>query len=101
VRHQIGQPGGVVDVGLAPRHVLDVGGVGQRQLEFAIGEDMPNRLPINTGGLHDNVSHAVLGQPLRQRQQSLGCGLEGMHLCAYLALSHVTHTGHHGFLMNV
>ena len=39
--HQIGQPGGVVDVGLAARHVLDMGRVRQHQLELAVTQNMP------------------------------------------------------------
>ena len=58
MRHQIGQPDGVVDVGLAPRHVLDVGGVGQHQFELAVGENVPDRLPVDARGFHGDMRHA-------------------------------------------
>ncbi len=64
MRHQIGQPGGVVHVRLAPRHVLDMGGVGQHQFELAIGENMPDRLPVDARGLHA----AMCVQPSAQSQ---------------------------------
>jgi hypothetical protein len=36
VAHQVGGPLGVLDVGLAPRHVLDVMGVGDNQVEVPL-----------------------------------------------------------------
>ena len=57
VGQQVGQPHRVVDVGLAPGHVLDVRGVGQHQLEVAF-EHMPHRLPVHAGGLHGDVLDA-------------------------------------------
>ena len=36
VRQKIGEPGGIVDVGLAPRHVLDMRRVRQHQREIAV-----------------------------------------------------------------
>ena len=33
--HQIGKPRGILDVGLAAGHVLDVGGIAKNQLELA------------------------------------------------------------------
>ena len=53
--YQIGQPGGVVDIGLAPRHVLDVPGIGQHQGEIAVAQNVPNRLPVDAGRLHRDV----------------------------------------------
>jgi hypothetical protein len=46
---KIGQPGRVIDVGLAARHVLDMLGVCQHQLKIAIAEDVPDRLPVDPG----------------------------------------------------
>ena len=66
MRQQIGQPGSVVHVGLAARHVLDMCGVGQRQREIAIAQDVPDRLPIDPGRLHHDVRAAFRRQPLRQ-----------------------------------
>src|ERR1700738_3359104 len=62
VRQKIGQPGGVVHIGLAPGHILDVRRVRQHQDKVAVAEDMPHRLPIDAGRLHCDVGAAVLGQ---------------------------------------
>jgi hypothetical protein len=66
MRHQIGQPCGVVDVGLASRHVLHVGRVGQHQLELAVGQNVPDRLPVDAGRLHGDVRRAFRRQPIGQ-----------------------------------
>ena len=41
VGQQIGQPGGVVDIGLAPRDVFDVPGIGQHQTNLAVAQNVP------------------------------------------------------------
>jgi hypothetical protein len=56
--HQIGQPGGVVHIGLAPRHVFDMGGVGQYQGELAIGQNMPDRLPVDARRFQGDMGYA-------------------------------------------
>ena len=56
---QLGQPLGVADVALAPRHHLDVRGVDQQQRE-ALLEQVPDRLPVDPGALHRHV-----GRPRR------------------------------------
>jgi hypothetical protein len=48
VLEQLGDPLGVLDVGLAPRDVLDVAGVDQHQLEAAF-QEVVDRLPIDAG----------------------------------------------------
>ena len=73
--HQLAQPLRVADVGLAARHVLDVAGVAQRQLEVVL-EHVPDRLPIDAGGLHRHVRDRVRGQPVAQRDQALHGGRE-------------------------
>jgi hypothetical protein len=70
VRQQIGQPNGVSDIGLAARHVLDVRRIGPDQRDVAVGEDMPDRLPVDPGRLYSDVRATVLGQPAGQRQQT-------------------------------
>ena len=62
VGHQIGQPGGVVDIGLAPRDVLDMPGIRQHQGQIAVAQNMPDRLPVDAGRLHRHV-RAPLGLP--------------------------------------
>src|SRR5690349_2260051 len=75
---KIGEPHGVVDVGLAPGYVLDVGGVGQQHLEMSV-EDVPHRLPVGAGGFHRDVFDSDAVQPVGERQQSRGRGGESAH----------------------
>jgi hypothetical protein len=63
------QPGGIRDVGLAPRHLLDVPGVDQQALEVVF-KDRPRRLPIDAGGLHHHLLNPVRGQPIAQAEQA-------------------------------
>jgi hypothetical protein len=58
MRQQVGEPTCIVDVSLAARDILDVGRIGQDQFEIAVAEDVPNRLPVDTGRFHDNVRAA-------------------------------------------
>src|SRR3954453_9471714 len=67
---QLTQPLRVGDVGLAAGHVLDVPRVAQRQLEVVL-EHVPDRLPVDAGGLHRHMRDAVRGQPVTQRDQTL------------------------------
>ena len=77
-RHEVGlqqprlgkltQPRRVAHVGLAARDLLDVTGIDEHQLEVVL-EDVPDRLPIHPGRLHDDLRHAVRRQPIAQRQQ--------------------------------
>ena len=77
VGQQVGQPHGVVHVGLAAGHVLDLRRVGQHQIE-RFGEHRPDRLPVDAGGLHGGVGDAVPGQPVRQPLQLRGRRAEGL-----------------------
>ncbi len=84
VAQQVGQPLGVLDVGLAPRHRLDVPRVDQQQRELLL-QQVPDRLPVDPGALHRHVRAARLLQPGRQRQQLVGHRAEGAHLLDRLA----------------
>src|SRR4051794_3041630 len=55
---RIRQPRGVIPVGFAPWHGLDVVGVGQPQLKVP-RQDGPDRLPVHAGRLHGDVSDLV------------------------------------------
>ncbi len=83
---KIGQPGGVVDVGLAPWHVLDMRCVRQHQGEIAVAQHMPHRLPVDAGRFHRNVGASFLGQPLRQGEQIPCRRLEGTHVVVSAAV---------------
>jgi hypothetical protein len=65
MREQVGDPHRIVHVSLPAGHVLDVHRVGQHELERAI-ENMPDRLPVDAGGLQPNVRAAALAEPIRQ-----------------------------------
>ena len=78
-----------------------MGGVRQNQLELAVGQDVPDRLPVNACRFHGNVCRAFIRKPIGQGRQFLGCRLEGLDYSRDLAVSHVTNTGHHRVLMHV
>src|ERR1700732_4517981 len=44
---------------------------------------MPHRLPVDAGRLHRDMGTALASQPVRQREQLLGCRLEAAHLAPY------------------
>ncbi len=101
VRQKVGQPGGVVHIGLASGHVLDMRRVRQHQGKIAVAEDMPHRLPIDAGRLHRDMGAALLGEPGRQGEQFFGRRLEGAHLAFDRAVGHVAHTGHDRLLVHI
>ena len=86
---------------LRPGHVLDLRRVGQDQHEPALGQDVPDRLPVDAGRLHGDVGAAVLRQPLGQLEQARGRGGEGADLAGDLAAGGEAHGGDHGRLVDV
>ena len=100
MRQQIGQPHGVVDIGLAPGHVLHVRGVGQHQLEVAF-EHMPHRLPIHAGSLHRDMLDAEGLEPIGQGQQVRSGRREGAHFLQRRAVAGDTHAGHDRLLVHI
>jgi hypothetical protein len=72
---QVSDPPGVLHVGLAPRHALDVAGVGKDQGEvpFQQGEDGH---PVDAGALHADMGDAQPLQPVTQGFQVGGHGAE-------------------------
>jgi hypothetical protein len=79
VRQQIGYPHRVVHVGLATWDVPDVLRVRQHELE-TLFQDMPDRFPVDAGGLHGNVCAGMRRQPVRQRQEAARGGREALDL---------------------
>src|SRR5829696_5088104 len=69
---QLTQPGGITDIGLAAGQDLDVAGVDQQQLEPALFQHIPDRLPVLAGGLHHHLGDALGLQPVRQGLQAGG-----------------------------
>src|SRR5215208_71557 len=68
MRHQVGEPGGIVHIALAPWDRAHVPGIGQHQGELRL-ENVPDRLPIHAGGFEGDDLALVCTQPLGQRQQ--------------------------------
>src|SRR4029077_3052291 len=58
---------------------------------------MPHRLPVDAGRLHRDMGTALASQPVRQREQLLGCRLEAAHLAPYRTVHHVPNPGHDRF----
>ena len=82
VPQQIGQPLGVLDVGLAARHLLHVAGIDQQQLDVPF-QQIVDRLPVLAGALHGHVGHAPRLQPGQQAQQLGGGGPEALDLLLF------------------
>jgi len=75
---ELTQPGGVRDIGLAARHLLDVTRIDKQTVELIL-EDRPDRLPIDAGRLHRHLRHPVRLRPVAQRQQPAHRGLKLRH----------------------
>jgi len=65
VCEKIGNPHRVVDVTLATGNIANVRSIRQHQLEPAL-QDVPDRLPVDAGGLHRYVRDPLRRQPIRQ-----------------------------------
>src|SRR6266849_5568572 len=76
---QVGDPFAVLHVGLATRHVSNVMGVADNNLEGTL-ENCMNRFPVDAGTLHADVSAALRQEPITQRQQVLGHRSESLNL---------------------
>jgi len=98
---KIRHPVGIFDVALAAGYAFDMCSIGQHQLELAIGQDVPHRLPVDAGRFHGDMRAFVLGQPLRQRNQVRGRRGERANLLRRLAVDHEAHAGNHRVLVNV
>ena len=100
VRQQIGQPSRVVHIGLAPGHVLDMRRVGQHEFEVAF-EHVPHGLPVHPGGFHRHLLDAEGFEPVGQRQQPRGGGVEGANLLYRRALISNPYASDHRLLVHV
>src|SRR5258708_34782562 len=78
VRQQVGDPRRITDIGLATGNIFDVSGICENEFKTAVTQNVPDRLPVNSGRLHGHMVATLLGQPREQRQQSGGGGLEGL-----------------------
>jgi hypothetical protein len=83
VPHQIGDPFGILHIGLAPRHVADVPGVADDQLEMSL-KDGVDRAPVDARALHPDVRHSLRPQPVPQRFEVPRHGAKRPHLLVRL-----------------
>ncbi len=97
---QLRDPLAVLDIGLASRHVLDVLGVDQEDLE-AVLQQVPDRLPVNPGRFHSDMAHPFGLQPVGQFQQLLGHGAVGTGVLMHLAFVEAAHRGDDGLFVNI
>jgi hypothetical protein len=79
VPNQISDPLGILHIGLAPRHVADVPGVPDDQLEMPL-ENGVDRAPVDARALHPDVRHARFQQPVPQRFEVPHHGAKRPHL---------------------
>lgn len=69
VRQQVGDPRRIVDIRLAPRHVADVLGIGEHELDLPL-QQMPDRFPVPPGGLQGDVLQTVWGGTASSKSSS-------------------------------
>ena len=81
---QVGDPLGVLHVGLASRHVADVAGIADDQLKVPFQNRM-DRLPVAARALHADMRDAQFLEPVPQPLQVPGHGRESSNLPARLA----------------
>ena len=97
---EVSDPGGVIDVTLAPRDVADVHGIGEHQLERAV-EHGPHGLPEDAGRLHGDVGAAVGREPIAQRKQIRCAGAERADFVGNRLAGAEAHTSDDALLMHV
>jgi hypothetical protein len=101
VAQQLAQPLGILDVGLAPRHVADVLGVADNDLDVPF-QNRVDRLPEHPGALHRDMAHAAFPQPVAQRFKIRRHRAEGPELLAAPPARLADQdAAHHGLLMNI
>src|SRR6202011_1734702 len=101
VGQQVGNPSRIADIGLATRYILDMSGIGQDELEIAIAQNVPHRLPVYSGRLHGRMGAALLAQPRQQAQQPGRCRLETFNLARDLVARSQAHARHYRLLVNI
>ena len=75
---QLPQPLAILNVALAPRHVFDVAGVDEQDLEAAGFEDVVDRDPVDPGRFHGDARHATGEEPIGEAFEVGGKGPEGL-----------------------
>ena len=59
MRQQFREPRGIIHIGLATRHILDVLRIRQNYCELSL-QNVPNWLPVNAAGFHSYLTHTEL-----------------------------------------
>ena len=85
--HQIGDPFGILHIGLAPRHVADVPGVADDQFEMFL-QDGVDRAPVDARALHPDVRHGRRPQPVPQHFEVPRHRAKRPHLLGWLRPGH-------------
>jgi hypothetical protein len=98
VPHQIGDPLGILHTGLAPRHVADVPGVPDDQLEKPL-KDGVDRAPVDARALHPDVRHSRFPQPVPQRFELPRHGAKRPHLLGRLRARRADEKARHDRLL--
>ena len=94
---QVGDPLGVLDVGLAPGHCLDVLGVDHQQLHIEALQQVEDRLPVDSRALHGHRRYPLLLQPVAEPEQLPSHRPIGPCLLPLVG----AHAGDHGLLVDV
>ena len=94
---QVSDPLGVLDVGLATGHCLDVLSVDHQQLRSEALQHVVDRLPVDARALHGDRRDMLLIQPIPQPEQLPGYGPIGPCLLALVGPD----AGHHRLLVDV
>jgi len=71
VAEEVGDPLGILYIGLPSRHILDVTGIDHPDGEFLL-QKVVDGLPKDPGALHGHVSDLERGKPIRKQQQVFG-----------------------------
>jgi hypothetical protein len=98
---QVGDPLGVLDIGLAPRHGFDVLRVDHQQFKAAL-QQIEHRFPIHARGLEGHVGASSFGEPIAQLEQLLGGRQIGPKLLVGLTVGRSGQEADlHGLLMHI
>lgn len=98
---QIGDPLGILHVGLAAGHVADVPRIADDQVKMPLQHGI-DRAPVDARALHPDMRHTGLRKPGTQRHQIAGHGRKRPHLSGRPHTRRTDQTArHHRLLMHV
>lgn len=86
---QVADPFGIFAVSLIPLHRLGIFGMGKRNPQVVLLQDIENRNPILAGRFHANIVAVVLSKPVTQLVQAFCKGRKAslLVLCAIVGVS--------------